>query len=368
MHGVHVSAILVLAVGVLAAQPQWTSQSTPTSERLRGVSAVDENVAWASGNKGTVLRTLDGGRSWQVVFGPLTEPLDFRDVEAIDANTAYVLSIGPGEQSRIYKTTDGGKNWMATFRNSEPGGFYDAIAFWDGQTGLAMGDPVGGRFTIVRTTNGGRTWTSTPPEGMPPALPNEGAFAASGTCLVVQGTRRAWFATGGAARARVFRSVDGGLTWQVSDTPLAAGTPSAGAFSLAFSDDGLHGIVVGGDYRRETASSDNIAVTHDGGATWSPGAIRLRGFRSAVAFVPGRQARILLTVGPAGSDWSGDGGATWTAVGDEGFHALSIARRGEAAWAAGEQGRIAKLATVPRYVSGRPGRTCHAVSCRPCLT
>jgi photosystem II stability/assembly factor-like uncharacterized protein len=345
---VHVSAILILAVGVLAAQPQWTSQSTPTSERLRGVSAVDEHVTWASGNKGTVLRTTDGGRAWVTVNVPGAEALDFRDVEAVTAETAYVLSIGPGDRSRIYKTADGGRTWTLVFRNADSRAFYDAIAFWDPQNGIALGDPVDGRFTMVGTIDGGITWTSVPPAGMPPALPNEGAFAASGTCLVVQGTRRAWFATGGAARARVFRSLDAGLTWQVSDTPLAAGTASAGAFSLAFSDDGLHGIVVGGDYRKEPASSDNIAVTHDGGATWSLGPVRLRGFRSAVAFVPGSQARILLTVGPAGSDWSADGGATWTAIGEEGFHALSIARRGEAAWAVGEQGRIAKLATLPR--------------------
>jgi len=342
-----VSSILALAVSALVPQPQWMAQSAPTGERLRGVSAVDRNVAWASGNKGTVLRTIDGGRSWQTVAGPSSEPLDFRDIEAMDARTAYVLSIGPGEQSRIYKTADGGKTWMATFRNSDPRAFYDAIALWDDQTGLAMGDPVDGRFTVLRTTDGGRTWRSIPAGGMPPALANEGAFAASGTCLVVQGTRRAWFATGGAARARVFRSADGGLSWQVSDTPLAAGSASAGAFSLAFTGEGLRGIVVGGDYRQERASSDNVALTHDGGATWALGPARLRGFRSAVAFVPGSRDRVLLTVGPAGSDWSSDGGATWTALGDEGFHAVSIARRDDVAWAVGENGRIARLASLP---------------------
>jgi photosystem II stability/assembly factor-like uncharacterized protein len=350
MRRVAVLSILAFAASALAAPPQWTLQPAPSSERLRGVSAVDEHVAWASGNKATVLRTLDGGRSWQARFGPTTEALDFRDVEAIDANVAYVLSIGPGEQSRIYKTVDGGTTWVTSFRNAEPRGFYDAIAFWNSEAGLALGDPVDGRFEILRTTDGGRHWMPAPSAsgGMPPALPNEGAFAASGTCLVVQGTRRAWFATGGAARARVFRSADGGLTWQASDTPLAAGSSSAGAFSLAFADDGLHGIVVGGDYRNEGASSDNIAVTADGGVTWSPGPVRLRGFRSAVAFVPGSHGRALLTVGPAGSDWSADGGATWTAVGDDGFHALSIARGGKAAWAVGERGRIARSATLPR--------------------
>ena len=338
---------LAVAVSALAIQPQWVPQPAPTGERLRGVSAVDRNVAWASGNKGTVLRTIDGGGSWQRVVSPSSEPLDFRDIEAIGAMTAYVLSIGPGEQSRIYKTVDGGKTWTAAFRNSDPRAFYDAIAFWDEQNGLAMGDPVEGRFALLRTMDGGKTWTSVAAGGMPPALANEGAFAASGTCLTVQGTRRAWFATGGAARARVFGSVDGGLSWQASDTPLAAGSASAGAFSIAFTDDGQHGIVVGGDYRQERATSDNVALTHDGGSTWTPGPVHLRGFRSAVAFAPGRRDRVLLTVGPAGSDWSSDDAASWTSLGDEGFHALSIARRDQVAWAVGESGRIAKLASLP---------------------
>ena len=146
-----------------------------------------------------------------------------------------------------------------------------------------MGDPVDGRFTIIRTVDGGRTWTPVPPANIPEALPGDGAFAASGTCLVVHGSRHAWFGTGGAARARVYRSTDQGLTWAVADTPIMAGNASSGVFSLAFSD-ADHGIAVGGDYRLERESGDNLAITSDGGKTWAfAGATRLRSFRSAVA-------------------------------------------------------------------------------------
>ena len=154
--------------------------------------------------------------------------------------------------------------------------YYDAIAFWDATTGLAMGDPVDGRFTLVRTVDGGRTWTPVPPANIPAALPGDGAFAASGTCLVVQGSRHAWFGSGGAARARVYRSADQGLTWAVSDTPIMAGNASSGVFSLAFND-ANYGIAVGGDYRLERESGDNLAITNDGGRTWAfAGATRLR--------------------------------------------------------------------------------------------
>src|SRR4051794_22503429 len=42
----------------------WTPQSSGVTVRLRGVSAVDDRVAWASGDKGTFLRTIDGGKTW----------------------------------------------------------------------------------------------------------------------------------------------------------------------------------------------------------------------------------------------------------------------------------------------------------------
>ena len=70
---------------------------------------------------------------WTKLTVPDAEKLDFRDVDAIDATTAYVLSIGPGPASRIYKTTDAGADWTLQFTNEDPKGFFDAMAFWDGR-------------------------------------------------------------------------------------------------------------------------------------------------------------------------------------------------------------------------------------------
>jgi photosystem II stability/assembly factor-like uncharacterized protein len=335
-----------LAVGAaVAIQAPWAPQTTPATERLRGVSAASVTVAWASGNKGTVVRTVDGGATWTRAVVPGAEALDFRDIEAFSKDAASILSIGAGDTSRIYRTADGGKTWALQFTNPDPRAFYDALAFWDETHGLAVGDPVDGRFTVIRTVDAGRTWSPVPPASVPEALPGDGAFAASGTCLVVQGSRHAWFGTGGGARARVFRSTDQGLTWNVADTPIMAGNASSGIFSLAFSD-AEHGIAVGGDYRKEGESGDNVAITRDGGRTWAfPGTARIRGYRSAVAYVPGSNGHRLIAVGPAGSDASADGGATWTPLGDDGFHAISISNVGGAAWAVGEGGRIAAMRT-----------------------
>jgi photosystem II stability/assembly factor-like uncharacterized protein len=324
----------------LVAAPAWTPQSSGVTARLRGVSAVSDRVAWASGSGGTIVRTSDGGASWQRLTIPGSETLDFRDIDAVSADVAYALSIGSGESSRIYKTVDAGRTWTLQFTNTDPKAFFDAMAFWDAERGIAFSDSIDGHLVILRTDNGGRVWTRVPAAGLPPALDNEGAFAASGTNVAVFGRDRVWIGTGAAAVSRVLRSSDGGRTWTAASTPLAAG-PSAGIFSIAFRD-ALHGIVVGGDYRKESEAIDNAAVTDDGGKTWT--AVRgLTGFRSVVTYLPGSTAD-LLAVGPQGSDYSSDGGRTWTAVtGASGLHTFASARGGRVGWGAGENGTIARL-------------------------
>ncbi|HEX8722697.1 MAG TPA: hypothetical protein VF736_18920 [Pyrinomonadaceae bacterium] len=334
---------LLLTFCAAGARAQWVGQTSGTNVRLRGVSAASARVAWASGAGGTYARTTDGGRTWRASVVPGAAALDFRDVDAFDARTAYLLAIGEGDSSRIYKTTDGGRTWALQFRNRRPKAFYDCMAFWDERRGLAVSDPVGGRFLVVRTEDGGRTWEEIAPAGMPPALVGEGGFAASGTCVAVGGRNDAWFGTGGPEGPRVFRSRDGGRTWTAARVPLAAGK-AAGVFSLAFAG-GSRGVAVGGDYTKEQEPEGNSALTFDGGRTWQPVGAEGRptGYRSCVAYVPGTRGLKLFAVGPSGSDYSADGGRTWKKLGAEGFHAVSLARRGVAAWAVGEQGRVARF-------------------------
>jgi photosystem II stability/assembly factor-like uncharacterized protein len=324
-----------------AVAAQWVEQPTGTTVRLRGVSAVSARVAWASGDRGTYLRTVDGGATWRAGVVPGAESLDFRDVDAFDERTAYLLAIGEGARSRIYKTTDGGRSWRLQFTNPHPAGFFDCMAFWDERRGFAMSDPVSGRFVVVTTEDGGRTWRETAAAGMPPALEGEGAFAASGTCAAVEGRNNAWFGTGGPNGARVFRTTDGGRTWRVSPAPLARGK-SAGVFSLVFFD-ARRGVAVGGDYTKEADGEAVAAYTEDGGRTWRPVTGEgPGGYRSCVArFDTGRRTETLVAVGPNGADVTTDGGRSWARLGTEGFHAASFAAG--TGWAVGEGGRIARL-------------------------
>jgi photosystem II stability/assembly factor-like uncharacterized protein len=322
---------------------QWIKQNVNTTASFRGLSVVNEKIVWASGTGGTVIRTIDGGKTWNVMTVPGAEKLDFRDIEAFDANTAYILSIGNGESSRIYKTADGGKSWQLEFQNKNEKAFFDAIACWDREHCLAMSDPVEGKF-IVLTRSPGRNnglssralnWSPSI-YGGPAAFEGEAAFAASGTCLTTHGKTNAFIVTGG-SKARVLRSTDNGATWTSADTPIIHGTPGSGIFSIAMSDD-KNGITAGGDYEKPTEVKDNLALTHDGGKTWTL-QTGLNGYRSGVAYI---DKDTVIAVGTSGTDISRDSGKTWKTIGDENLNSVQ-AKGKTAVWAVGPKGLVVKL-------------------------
>jgi photosystem II stability/assembly factor-like uncharacterized protein len=307
-------------------------QNSKTDVQLRGISAVSSKVAWASGAKGTVLRTVDGGENWETLVIAGADSLDFRDIQAFDQNTAFVLSIGPGDQSRIYKTSDGGKIWQRQFTNSDPKAFYDCFAFWDSTHGIAVSDSEDGKFPLIATSDG-MTWNPVAVKDMPAALPSEGAFAASGTCIATFGTHDVWFGTGGPA-ARVFHSADRGKNWTVAETPIIHGAASQGVFSLAFwtANDG---VAVGGDYKEPKKGDSVAAVTHDGGKTWKLVSKQPAGYRSAVAVGP---SHTLAAVGTSGADVSHDGCNTWNPLFNDNLNAIALV--GNSGWAVGPGGKI----------------------------
>jgi photosystem II stability/assembly factor-like uncharacterized protein len=325
--------LILTAVLWLQTSSSWTVQQSGVTARLRGVSVASADVAWASGSGGTVLRTQDRGATWTRLTIPDSEKLDFRDIDAVNERTAFVLSIGTGDASRIYKTSDAGATWTLQFRNADPKAFFDAMSFRDERTGFAFSDSVDNRFVILRTADGGANWTLIPPDALPPALSGEGAYAASGTNIAIAGDH-VWIGT---TASRVLRSADAGKSWAVAQTPLPT-SASAGIFSIAFRD-ASHGIIVGGDYRRESEPADG-AITSDGGRTWTP-VKGLSGFRSAVAYVPGAP-QTAIALGPSGADISTDGGRTWRVLRGPGFDTLSFAPRLPIMWAAGQKGAIAR--------------------------
>ncbi|MFF3862408.1 WD40/YVTN/BNR-like repeat-containing protein [Streptomyces sp. NPDC002209] len=320
----------------------WALKETGKDSRFRGLAAVSRSTAWVAGSKGTVLRTVDGGRSWHDVSPPgaVAEGLELRDIEAFDARRAVALSIGEGEASRVLRTEDGGATWTEAFRNPDPRAFYDCLTFFDSRHGLAMSDPVDGRFRILSTDDGGRNWSVLPSTGMPEALPGEAGFAASGQCLVSAGSRDVWLATGGGAAARILHSADRGRTWRVAESGIPAGDPAKGVFALAFRDR-TRGLAVGGDYRTGEASPQAAAVSADAGRTWRPAAAPPPAYRSGAAWLP-HLRDAALAVGPTGTDVTTDGGRSWRSLTPGSFDTVDCAGDG-GCWAAGEKGRVGRL-------------------------
>ena len=334
--GVQLNLLLATAMCASGVFGQtWAVQTSGASVPLRGISAVSANVAWASGAKGTYLRTVDGGVSWKASSVPGAADLDFRDVQAFDERTALLLSSGAGNLSRIYRTTDGGAHWTLTATNLSPKGFWDAFAFWDPSHGMAVGDPVDGRFDLQVTSDGGVTWQRV--KG-PPAQKDEGAFAASGTCLFTRGAREVWLGTGGPLGGRVLHSVDAGQTWTAAATPIRKGESSTGIFSLAFSG-GARGVAVGGDYLKLKETDGTIVLTSDGGKSWTAGTSP-SGYVSAVTYLPGQ--KMWIATGTAGSVVSDNDGRTWRQFDSASWNAMSFTPEGTG-WAVGPSGTIAKF-------------------------
>lgn len=342
------SLILGLAVSARVAGAQWAPQQSGTTAEFRGLSAVNGSVAWASGTRGRVAHTADGGKTWKIDTVPGAGSLDLRAIFATNERRVWTMSAGLADsgQAQIFHTEDG-IGWARQLNSAEKGVFLDALAFWDNDHGIALSDPADGKLFVLVTDDGGKVWSRVPPDRAPSILPGEAAFAASGTCLTVQGKTNVWIGTGGAAKARVFRSTDRGRTWSVAETPIHAGNASSGIFSVAFSD-ATHGVVVGGDYTKAKQPFDNVAITTDGGATWRLARGPLpQGFMSGVAFIPGTSGRSIVAVGLAGTARSDDAGESWSMIDSVAYNTVAFATHDDG-WAVGPRGRIAKWApTLP---------------------
>ena len=328
--------ILSVLAFTTSALAQWDLQDSHSTSNFRGIHAVNERIAWASGTEGTVLRTRDSGAHWQkCATPPGAEKLDFRGIWAWDANSAIVMSAGPGDLSRLYRTTDGCAHWIEERRNSDKEGFWDAFAFHD-KTGILIGDPINGHF-YTEVMRRGHGWHID--DAPCAALPGEAAFAASNSSVVIFDLGKYIIGTGGKSGPRVLLSPllahnDGSKGCLGVSVPLASGNESSGVFSLAFRDL-KHGVAVGGDYKKPDESSGTAAFTSDGGLHWTAATKRPNGYRSSVAWHPA--AKGWIAAGTNGSDISYDDGKTWLSLDNGNWNALSLP------YIVGPGGRIAKL-------------------------
>ena len=373
-------SIWFMALALAASVPaiaQWQIEDSHTTADLRGISNVDSKVAWASGTNGTVLRTLDGGAKWQqCAVPPAAESLDFRGVQAFDANTAIVMASGKGDLSRLYKTGDGCKTWKLLLTNPDAEGFWDAIRFSDSRNGFLLGDPVRNKFVLLGTYDGGEHWTRASVRTLELSDAKMSVFAASNSALLFSAQEPVpAFLTSGPSGAFLFagayqsgkhgewgpalcgpgrdkipppKCLSTVLTFEVLSIAIDAGSDTSGAFSIASAGlNGYRAVVVGGDYRDpQKGAAAYLDRKFEG---FPPAENPPHGYRSAVAY--DEELNAWITVGPNGTDVSTDDGRNWRAVhpdarlheapdADRNWNAVSLP------FAVGPKGRIGKLDRV----------------------
>ncbi len=342
--------MLAAACGAPPAADGPLSMSPPVAQHSQdgllfiAVHGVSPSVAWAAGTGGRYARTTDGGTNWIVGTVAGADSLQFRDVHGFSDTSALLLSIGTGSDSRIYRTDNGGESWTLQFQNDEPEAFFDCMDFWDGSAGIAFSDAVDGKFVIITTDDGGLTWSHVDPGALPDALPGEGSFAASGTCVTTYGDSTAWIGTGAGGKARVLKTDDRGKTWVVTETPIAGGD-AAGIASISFRDP-LNGFAAGGDLGTPEDFVASVAVTNDGGLTWElAGQTTLPGMIYGAAWVPGAPTPTIVATNPTGVSFSTDNGLTWQSADTLNFWGVDFVSP-DVGWTVGTDGRITRRSFV----------------------
>lgn len=303
---------------------------------LRGLSVVNDMVVWTSGSNGTIGKSTDGGKTWKWSVIKGFEKRDFRDIEAFDAATAVVMVVDA--PAYILKTIDGGESWKIVYENKTKGMFLDAMEFWNELSGIVVGDPIDGRVFVARTFDGGNTWMNIPDQYRPKADSGEAFFAASGTNVRALDRDESVLVSGG-TRSRVY------IRDKQIDLPIIQGKETTGANSIAVMDNNkLNGgstmIVVGGDFNNPTSDSLNCFFTTNQGKTWKAPKTPPHGYRSCVEYLSKKH---LVACGLTGVDYSVDGGNTWKLISNESFHVCRIAKRGAVIYLAGADGKVAKL-------------------------
>ena len=307
-----------------------------TNTSLRGLSVVNDQVIWVSGSNGTIGKSLNGGKNWKWTTVKGFEKNDFRDIEAFDATTAVIMAVG--EPAYILKTVNGGETWKVVFEDKTAGMFLDAMEFWNEQAGIVLGDPINGKFFIARSFDGGSTWKKVPEENLPTAAEGEACFAASGTNIRVLDRDEAVFVTGG-LKSRMF--------WKGEpiDLPIIQGKETTGANSIAIWDNyrrngGNRIIVVGGDFANDSLKTQNCFYSNNKGKTWQAPETPPNGYRSCVEFFSKKD---VVACGLTGVDYSHDGGRNWSLISEESFHVVRFAKGGLTMFLAGANGKIGKL-------------------------
>lgn len=315
-----------------AVTPTIETTNRVTNAHIRGLFLINDSVGWASGTEGTFLKMVNG-KTWVSDTVSSYTHLDFRDVHAFDEHTAILMAAG--NEGRILRTSDGGKSWQDVYTNLEEGIFLDGMDF-QGDVGYCYGDPIKGKFVVLKSDNRGKTWRQIEPSVLPDALSKEAGFAASGTGVLTF-EKTIIIATGGDSIARVLKTTLGESSWKFFNTPIRSGE-GCGIFSMTNTNQTV--VAVGGCYLDSTNNLANCAISKDGGKSWKLiNESAPRGYRSCVAYA--EAGAFLIACGRTGIDISYDYGQSWKPLSNEGYYVCALSE--STGWLMGKRGKMAQI-------------------------
>jgi hypothetical protein len=309
---------LLLAITSVSAQ-FWTPKATTfttTSRGISGISVVDANTVWVKAYDGTAAadttikeyaRSSDGGNTWVsgvMNLGFATGGLGISSITAVSGTTAWISAYpATGNLGGVWKTVNSGSSWTkqttALFSDTTDS-FTNFVYFWDANVGICQGDPQAGYFEMYTTTNGGTNWTRVPSANIP--VPLSGEYGYTNNYAVVGST--IWFGTN---KGRIYKSVDNGVNWTVSQSPITdfGSATVSGAYSFSTA---TKGVLV--------ANTGVLYSTINGGSTWSTVTYSGSLYTGDMEYVPGTSKLVSTSAatGSSGSSYSLDDGLNWVNV------------------------------------------------------
>jgi len=305
----------------------WTVQSSGTTNQLYAVKALSQNVAWAAGVGGTVVRTTNAGANW-LAAGTLG--IDIYTMTALDANTAIVGTSPASGAAKLWKTTNGGTTWVA---KDSTGIFWDYVHMFDANNGYALGDPPAANqnWVLKKTTDGGETWVNA-------ASVTGGATPEGGwnNSMMWLNNTTGWFGTNS---SKIYKTVDGGANW----TSAATNLTNANSFAVQFNaaNNGL-----------AASQTGTMNKSTDGGASWVTGPAALT---AAVYSLWGDLgSNEFWAVAGNNVSYSSNSGTTWTTSPKNGYAGATALNHFNAVrvgpsifgWASGASGTIVRFVRI----------------------
>ncbi len=319
---------------------------------LRGLSVISDQIIWACGSDGVILRTTNGGKSWQEFSIPNYKNAGFRDIHAFDSAHAIVMAIE--NPAMMFETKTSGRIWTKIFNVDREGMFLDAFDFLPSGEGILIGDPIkinnDSRFFIAETLDSGKNWRALGTdsinssdygrkliENIPIAKLGEACFASSGTNILLIKPAEYIFISGGLESRLFYKN-------KIIELPILKGKETTGANSIAYSPQRFLSrqkvMIVGGNFNSDSIKNKNGVLLKGKNFFKIKILPNIKAYRSCVIFL---KNKMWITTGPAGIEFTKNDGKTWKKIAETGFFAAKKSKDGNYVYFSGGEARVGRL-------------------------